>query len=88
MVTTDPVIRYTAGGILVAAFCGAVAIVVHGYWIDPHYTIPTTIDALLSAALAGALTLLGVHVGVNGAEKGAEVVQRTIQNGLEQQKQH
>jgi hypothetical protein len=63
MVANDPVVRYTAGAILVLAFLGCMAIAVHGYWTNANYTLPPIIDTILTAGVAGALTLLGVHVG-------------------------
>jgi hypothetical protein len=62
-VTTDPIIRVAAGAVLVSAFIASLAVVVHGYWLNPGYTIPPLIEGILSSALGAAFTLLGVHLG-------------------------
>ncbi len=85
--TTDPVVRITAGGILAAGFLGCLAVVVHGYWYSPEYQIPAVVSWVLGGAFSGALTLLGVHLGATGAQvavgQGARVVQQTVANGVQ-----
>jgi hypothetical protein len=63
MATNDPVIRYTAGGVLLAAFLATLAVAMHGYWVSPDYQLPPFVASILSAGVGGALTLLGVHLG-------------------------
>lgn len=85
MVTTDPTIRLTAGGILVLAFAGCLAVVVHGYWLSSAYVIPPLLSWILGSAVTGALTLLGVHLGVGSTQtsviQGAKVTTEALQNG-------
>lgn len=93
MLTNDPVVRYTAGAVLLAAFLGGLAIAIHGYWNSTTYVLPPFVASILSAGIGGALALLGVHVGgvgtaqaVNqGAEasrQGAQVVtEAKVANG-------
>ena len=80
---TDPIVRLTAGGILLIAFAGALAVVVHGFWLNPEYVMPPIISWMLGSSITGALTLLGVHVGVQGMQvgvsQGATVTKEAIQ---------
>jgi hypothetical protein len=62
-VSTDPVVRYVAGIVLLLTFAGAMAVIVHGYWVDAHYAIPSALDALVTSAVTAAVALLGVHAG-------------------------
>jgi hypothetical protein len=85
--TTDPVVRITAGAILAGGFFGALAVVVHGYWFNPEYQIPAVVSWVLGGAFSGALTLLGVHLGAIGTQaavgQGARVVQQAVTNGVQ-----
>lgn len=72
MTTNDPVIRYVAGGILLAAFLACLAVVVHGYWYNADYIIPAVIEWVLASAVTGSLTLLGVHLGSTGMSSGVK----------------
>lgn len=80
---TDPVVRWTAGGIVLAVVCAALAVCVHGYWLDAHYQIPTVIDNVLVGAVAGALPLLGVHVGGTGVSTGVTQGQAGVKEVLQ-----
>lgn len=83
--TTDPIVRIVAGGVLAAGFLGCLAVVVHGYWYDNAYQIPAVVSWVLGGAFSGALTLLGVHLGAQGAQvavgQGAQVTREAVQNG-------
>ena len=70
MTTNDPAVRYTAGAILVIAFCAALLVAVHGYWDNPNYSVPPVISTVIASAVSGALTLLGVHLGATGSVAG------------------
>lgn len=85
---TDPFVRYVAGSVVVIFALGAMAIVVHGYWLSDNYRIPAEIVGVLTAILSGAFTILGVHIGTASSAQAigqsAEITQQTvkqIQNG-------
>ena len=88
--TTDPVVRFTAGLILVAGFLGCLAVVVHGYWFNVNYQIPAVVSWVLGGAFSGALTLLGVHLGAGNTQsavgQGAQVTREAVVNGVQSQK--
>lgn len=65
MQTTDPVVRYTAAAILLAAFFSALAVSMHGYWMSSEYSPPPIIVAILTSGVFGAAGALGLHVGTN-----------------------
>ena len=83
--TTEPIVRVTAGAILLSGFLGSLAVVIHGYWYNNEYQIPAVVSWVLGGAFSGALTLLGVHLGSIGTQsavvQGARVVGEAVQNG-------
>lgn len=81
--TTDPVVRYTAGAVLLAAFLGCLAIAVHGYWDSSSYLMPAFVASILSAGMGGALTLLGVHVGGQGTTQAVSQGARAASQGAQ-----
>jgi hypothetical protein len=64
---SDPVVRYTAGAIMVLAFTASLAVLVHGYWDNPSYTVPPLIAGIVLSAVTGAAGALGVHLGGQAA---------------------
>lgn len=86
MVSNDPVVRYTAAGILLIVFAGCVVLVIHGYWLDEHYQIPNLVNYVLASGVSTALTLLGVHFGRQSSEAGvsvgAQVSREAVANGV------
>lgn len=82
---SDPVLRYTAAGIIASAFLGVLAVVVHGYWAVPNYTIPPELAGLLGIAVSFAATILGVHLGsattATAGEQATANTQASIRQG-------
>lgn len=78
---TDPAVRYVSLGVICTAFLGFLAVIIHGYWLDPNYPVPPMIATVLATALSIAATLLGVHVGqqttVSGIKEGNSVTNGT-----------
>lgn len=84
--TTDPVVRYTAGLVLVLAFTASLAVALHGYWVSSTYVPPPVIVTVIASAVTGSLTLLGVHVGgsatTSGVVQGGKIAaEQTTTNG-------
>lgn len=75
--TRDPVVRYTMVGMVGVSFLAFLAVVVHGYWIDPHYPVPSFIAGVLGPVLGACISLISVHQGSSttsgGVTQGAAV---------------
>lgn len=69
--TNDIVTRVVAGAILIIAFGAAMAIIVHGYWETPTYTVPPVIAGIVVSGVTVSGTILGVHIGVTSAMNGS-----------------
>lgn len=66
--TTDPIVRYAAAGVLLTAFIGCMVVAVHGYWQSATYQLPGIVTLILGGAVSSAATLLGVHIGTIGTQ--------------------
>lgn len=76
--TQDPIVRYVAGLILVLAFAGAGAVVVHGYWLDAGYQPPQLVGGAIGSVIAACLVLLGVHVGNTGTQTAMSATSKVV----------
>lgn len=85
MQAADPLVRWVAAIILIVTFVGQVAIVVHGYWVDQAYTIPSFLAAMLGSEITGAAGYLGIHIvtgtTIRAVGTGAEVTRQAAANG-------
>lgn len=60
---SDPLVRYTAAGVVAVYALGSIVVVIHGYWVDPNYHVPDIISVTLGLILSACLTLLGFNQG-------------------------
>lgn len=78
----DPVVKYTVLGLLAIGLLGMLAVVIHGYWEDPHYAPPPLIAAVLGGALSTAIHLLGIVQGSDGGSSAVQLGAQVARNGL------
>lgn len=76
MATNDPVVRYAAIAVLLAAFFSGLAVTMHGYWSSSTYSPPPFVVSILASGMLAAAGALGLHIGstttITGVDTGVK----------------